>query len=100
MPCRRPALAILCTLVFFAQHATAQDGVLSEPLIPSPAALDAATNGCYVPIGPPCQDHFLAVQLMLGLENIARVQAEVYHGERWTVLSRGRSGRSSSSCPA
>jgi hypothetical protein len=84
--------ALLCALVFLAPHAAAQDGALSEPLIPAPSALDAATNGRYVPSGPPCQEHLIAVQLMLGLENIARIQAEVYHGERWIVMAEGQVG--------
>src|SRR5262249_26069528 len=65
---------------------------LRDPLLPSAAALDAAAHDRFAPSGPPCQNHFLDVQLMLGLENIVRLQAEVYHGERWTLLAEAQVG--------
>jgi len=92
MPRRRLALGLLFALSLAAPYAAAQDGALHEPLLPSPAALDAAARDRFVPSGPPCQDHFLDVQLMLGMENIVRVQAEVYHGEHWTVLAEAQIG--------
>jgi hypothetical protein len=92
MPRPRVWLGLLFALSLAAPRAAAQDGPLTESLVPSHAALEAAARDRFVPSGPPCQDHFLDIQLMLGLENIVRVQAEVYHGERWTVLAEAQAG--------
>src|SRR5690349_16232379 len=91
MPRPRASLALLFALAL-APHAAAQDDALRDPLQPSAAALDAAARDRFVPSGPPCQDHFVDIQLMLGLENVVRLQAEVFHGERWTLMAEAQVG--------
>ncbi len=92
MPRPRVWLGLVFALSLAVPRATAQDAPLNEPLFPSPAALRAVERDRFVPSGPPCQYHYLDVQVMLGLENIVRAQAEVYHGERWTVLAEAQVG--------
>ncbi len=80
MPSRLVALGVFCALLFVTSHAAAQDGSIPDPVFAAPAH------------GAPCQEHLVAVQMMLGLEDFARLQVEVLHRDRWTLMVEAQAG--------
>lgn len=92
MPCRRASLGVMFALLLAAPRAAAQDGNIREWPFPTPPLPEVPAPARAESHAPPCQDHLVSVQLMLGLENIARLQVEVYHGARWTVMVEAQAG--------
>ncbi len=94
MPAPRTSLAVLIILFLVPAAARAQDtdGRIPEPIFPTPPFPAAGETSHAAPEEESLHRHWLALQVLLGLQDVVRLQVEYMHLGRLSLMVEAQAG--------
>jgi hypothetical protein len=94
MPTPRVSFTALFTLLIIASPSLAQDGDgrLPEPIFPTPPLTGTVEPTHVVPEAESLHQHWVALQVLLGLQDVVRMQVEFIHVGRLSFMVEAQTG--------
>jgi hypothetical protein len=94
MPTPRASVAVVFALLLFVSQAPAQDGDgrIPAPIFPTPPLPGTVEPSHVVPDAESLHQHWVALQVLLGLQDVVRMQVEFIHLDRLSFMVEAQAG--------